>query len=55
MSVGRVLLYGTGASGLGLLGYKAVTNPDGLDLNNFGAVRFGRAALAVSLSPVKNM
>jgi len=47
MSVGRILLYGSGISGFGVLGYKAATNPDGLDPNNIGVVRFGRAAVAV--------
>ena len=48
MRFGRVLLYGSGLSGAGLLGYKAFLSPDGLDVNNFGVARFGRAAIAVS-------
>jgi len=43
--LGRTLLYGTGATVSGLTAYTAYNN--GLDINNVGAIRFGRAAWAV--------
>ena len=47
--VGRKLLQGLGALGLGYITYKAAASEDGLDIYNIGIARFGRAAIAVRL------
>ena len=46
LRLGRVVAGGLGAGAASLLGYSLVQSEG--DLNNIGAVRFGRAAVAVS-------